>query len=135
MAFLQGTVLPMVFLEGFLFVHLIAGRDREELFEWKNLLVVFSLGALMDLIQGARILGVTSLIFLIFALVFGFVRESTISNKSLLFGVTVFLIDMVRSRLLFGSFFIGSSVIAAILAYFYFVLIFRPRYVGIKVGR
>lgn len=92
---LQGTVLPPVFAEGFLFVLLVSGKGR-------SLLSLFLSGLLFDLFSWQR-LGTTSLIFILGAVALTALRDRIFAKNVLFTGLVVVLINIARSFLVFGN--------------------------------
>jgi cell shape-determining protein MreD len=125
-AFLQGTVLPPVFLEGF-FVILIANMysDDKILIRRRVLISAFCLSLVFDLVQGSR-LGVTALIFGGFLVFLAFSKRYFSAVRSTFLAALCFLIPVVRGKILFGELFLFEGFLVFILSYLFFKFLWQP---------
>lgn len=125
-AFLQGTVLPPVFLEGF-FVILIANiySDEKILIRKRVLIFVFCLSLVLDLVQGSK-LGVTALVFGGFLVFLAFSRRYFSAVRSTFLATLCFLIPVVRGKILFGELFLFPGFFVFVLSYLFFKFVWQP---------
>lgn len=119
-SFLQGTVLPVVFTEGVLLTFYVLGKPG--LLSSPNL--VFA-GLIFDFVQNQR-LGITSLIFLltIFLLNLGFERFQI--NRGYSLGIAATLICALRWKLVYGYLPFTTIVIIFLISFALFKVFWIP---------
>lgn len=119
-AFLQGAFLPQVLIEGVLVVGLVLFTRPQKAFP--GLLLG---GVIFDLVQ-SQILGVTSSIFLIFALVLVLIKNDIPVQKPLVTASLAIILTIVRAKIVFDSFFLFSSVVGGILMFLLLIFVLQP---------
>lgn len=119
-AFLQGAFLPQVLIEGVLVVGLVLFTRPQKAFP--GLLLG---GVIFDLVQ-SQILGVTSSIFLIFALVLVLIKNDIPVQKPLVTASFAIILTIVRAKIVFDSFFLFSSVVGGILMFLLLIFVLQP---------
>lgn len=118
-AFLQGTILPLVFAEGLLAVLYLVTRSQRV---GGSLLVS---GLAFDLIQNQR-LGVTSLIFLTTLALALILKNNLILQRAIVLSLFAVAISAVRSRILFGYIEPFPLILLFGICYLVFNLMWRP---------
>lgn len=126
----QGPLLPSVFSEGFFVVSLLARLDEDKP-SGKWFLVFFAVSFLFDLVQSTP-LGVTPVLFLVLILAAAAVKGGFLEKPGFL-GTIVFLTDILRAKILFGDFMIWPAAVAGVLAFLFFRLMWRPKFIGVKL--
>lgn len=94
-ALLQGTLLPPVFTEGMLVILFILDKSNS-----RGFLGIFFAGLIFDLIQ-SHTLGLSSLIFLLTALVTVVLRNQFFLQKPVYLAIISFLLLIARSKLIY----------------------------------
>lgn len=98
--------------------------DRERI-PADKLLSLFVGGLIFDLLQG-RTLGVTSLIFGVSALVLKW-------RSSWILGLVALVLDLARSRIVFGEFLWIPAITGAILTILFFRIVWQPSGMSVKL--
>lgn len=122
-ALLQGTVLPVVFIEGLIVVFFLITRTSS------LGLPLLASGLVFDLLQN-QTLGVTSLIFLSALALTLFFKERVALNHSFVLSVFVTALNAVRGKLLFGHVEIFPLILIFVFSYLVFNFIWRPDIAG-----
>lgn len=118
-ALLQGTIFPLVFVEGFLVVLYLATRTVR-----LGLPLVAS-GLIFDLFQNQH-LGVTSLIFLGALGIVILAKENVILQRAVVLSLFAVGVNALRSKLLFGYIELFPLVVIFGISYLVFSAIWRP---------
>lgn len=132
-AFLQGPVLPAVFVEGFLLILVVLGEyDEKGLLSNKAFLQVFGFSFVFDLIQGQS-LGLTSLLFLAISFGLAVFKRNLFARKEVFLAVIVVCISFIRAKVVFGSFYPLSLLFIFFVTFFYARFVRRPDYTGLRI--
>lgn len=99
LAFLQGTILPSVFLEGLVILLFLLTQDERAP---SVALPIFASGLVFDLLQVEK-LGLNALLFTSFALLVFVLRGKTPVRGPLVSGALVALFALVRGKIILGS--------------------------------
>lgn len=122
-ALLQGTVLPVVFIEGFIVVFFLITRTSS------LGAPLLASGLIFDLLQN-QTLGVTSLIFLSALALTLLLKERVILRHSFILSVFVVILNAIREILLFGYIEPLPLILIFGFAALVFNLIWRPDIAG-----
>ena len=130
-AFLQGPLLPSVFIEGLLVIMLInanpsatAARGEPSL-RASSLVTLFLAGIIFDLIQG-RTLGITAVLFGAFALLSLLLSRAASFKRTLPLSSLAFFVDIVRGKIVFGQYFFVPAVVCFLIVYLILRFVSRP---------
>lgn len=119
-AFLQGSFLPPVLLEGVLVVGLVLFTRPQKAF-----LGLLSGGIIFDLVQ-SQTLGITSGIFLVFAFVLVLIKNDVSIQKPLGAACLAIILTIIRAKLVFGSLFLIPSLVGGTLMFLLLIFILQP---------
>lgn len=128
-ALLQGPFLPAVFLEGFLFALLFV--DKKQM-STGILLRLFASGFLFDLFQG-KLLGITPLILGVGGIIFSQWSVEA-SKRPVLLATLAALVDLGRSRIVFGQFLLVPSLLCFLITYLFLTFTWRSHALGVGLG-
>lgn len=120
LSLLQGPFLPVVFAEGILFFLFVPSHSGRRFLPF-----LFLSGIIFDLVQG-HALGITSLLFVSAGMFLYLVKEQFLFNKSLFIGSLVFILNIIRGKLIFGIVPWPEAVLAGLIAVFIHIFISGP---------
>lgn len=126
-SFLQGPLLPPVFMEGVLLVAYLSANK-----ETKSLPGVLASGLIFDLLQSQH-LGLSSLVFLGATFLISLLEEHIPVYKALSLGVFAILINIVRAKIVFPSLTLPSVAISTVVALVIFTALLLPAKGWLKI--